>query len=232
MKIAALILISAAVAKATVAAHQPSTDEIVARLMERDQARRISLSAYTWTSQYVLDNKDRHAEMTVRWTRQSDGTKSYEIVSEQGAGCIREHVFHKLLASEVEASQPSLQERNRLNSSNYSFQMMGSESINGRPAYVLEIQPKADAKYLTKGRIWVDAEEFAVVQMEGSPSKRPSFWTNSVTYVQTFEKTGDFWLASSNRSITEAKVFGKAEMVIKHFDYSLTPLQSGLRAAL
>jgi negative regulator of sigma E activity len=232
MKIASLVLISAAVANATVAAHQPSADEIVARLMERDQARRISLGSYTWTSQYVLDNKDRHAEMTVRWTRQSDGTKRYEIVAEQGAGCIRDHVFHKLLASEVEASQPSLQERNRLNSSNYSFQMVGSETINGRPAFVLEIQPKADAKYLTKGRIWVDAEEFAVVQMEGSPSKRPSFWTNSVTYVQTFEKTGDFWLASSNRSITEAKVFGKAEMVIKHFDYSVAPVQSGLRASL
>ncbi len=232
MKTAILMLISAAAASASVNAHvQPSTDEIVARMMESDQARRIALGSYTWTSQYVLDNKERHAEMTVRWTRQADGAKRFEIVSETGDGCVRSHVFHKLLESEVEASQPQLQERNRMNSNNYSFELQGVEPINGRPAYVLEIQPKNEAKYLTKGRIWVDASDYAVVQMEGSPSKKPSFWTNHVSYVQTFEKTGDFWLASSNRSITEVKVFGKAEMVIKHFDYNLPTLQATLRKA-
>jgi outer membrane lipoprotein-sorting protein len=230
MKTAILILISAALASANVAVHQLSADEIVARMTERDQARRTSLGSYTWTSQYVLDNKERHAEMTVRWTRQQDGTKRFEIVSEHGDGCVRDHVFHKLLESEVEASQPSLQERNRLNTKNYSFQFQGMEPINGHLAYVLEIQPKNEAKYLTKGRIWVNAEDYAVVQMEGSPSKKPSFWINSVSFVQTFEKTGDFWLASSNRSVTETKVFGKAEMTIKHFDYSLPALQAALRS--
>jgi hypothetical protein len=216
MKTASLMLISALTA---LAAELPSTDEIVARMMERDHARQSSLGSYTWTSQYVLDNKERHAEMTVRWTRQPDGTKTFRIVSESGDGGVRGHVFHKLLESEVEASQPALQQRNRLNTKNYTFAVVGSEEIRGRLAYILAIQPKAEAKFLTKGRIWVDAEDFAVVQVEGSPSKRPSFWTNSVAYVQTFEKTGDFWLASSNRSITEAKLFGKADMLIKHFDY-------------
>src|SRR5580698_1309067 len=120
MKTAILILISAALASANVAVHQLSADEIVARMTERDQARRTALGSYTWTSQYVLDNKERHAEMTVRWTRQADGGKQFEIVSEQGDGCIRDHVFHKLLESEVEASQPSLQARNRMNTQNYS----------------------------------------------------------------------------------------------------------------
>jgi outer membrane lipoprotein-sorting protein len=231
MKTAILMLISAAAASATVAVHQLSADEIVARMTERDQARRVSLGSYTWTSQYVLDNKDRHAEMTVRWTRQPDGIKRFEIVSEHGDGAVRDHVFHKLLESEVESSQPTLQERNRLNTNNYLFQFQGMEPIQGRLAYVLEIKPKNEAKFLTRGRIWVDAEDYAVVQMEGSPSKKPSFWVNSVSYVQTFEKTGDFWLASSNRSVTEAKLFGKAEMVIRHFDYCLPTLQAALRTS-
>lgn len=216
MKTATLTLISALTA---FAAQPPTTDQIVARLMERDQVRQQTLHSYSWTSNYVLDNKQRHAEMTVRWTRQPDGTKRYEILSETGDGGVRGHVFHRLLDGEVEASQPALQERNRLNTKNYTFQLAGSEEVKGRTAYILEIQPKAEAKFLTKGRIWVDAEEFAVIQVEGSPSRKPSFWTNSVAYVQTFDKTGDFWMASSNRSITEAKIFGKADMVIKHFDY-------------
>lgn len=218
MKTAATMLILSAAA--TFAGQLPTTDEIVARMMERDQARQAVLGAYSWKSNYVLDNKERHAEMEVRWTRLSDGSKRYEILYERGDGGVRGHVFHKLLESEVEASQPALQERNRLNTRNYSFQLTGREEINGRPAYVLEIEPKAEAKYLTRGRVWVDADDYAVVQMEGSPSKKPSFWTNSVAFVQTFEKTGGFWMAASNRSVTEAKMFGKADMIIRHFDYS------------
>jgi hypothetical protein len=207
----------------TVLAEQiPTTEEIVGRMMERDQSRQSSLRAYSWMSHYVLDNKERHAEMMVRWTRQPDGIKRYEVAYERGDGGVRDHVFHKLLESEVEASQPAYQERNRLNAKNYSFHLTGSEELNGRPAYVLEIEPRTESKYLTKGRVWIDAADYAVIQVEGSPSRKPSFWTNNVSFVQTFEKNGDYWLAASNRSVTDAKLFGKADLVIKHFDYKLS----------
>ena len=221
MKTVTWMLISAVAAFAG----EAQTDQVVTRMMERDQIRQATLGAYTWTSNYVLDNKSRHAEMRVRWTRNADGTKQFRIVSEKGDGGVRDHVFHKLLESEVEASQIALQERNRLNLRNYSFELCGSEEINGRLAYILEITPKVEAKYLTKGRVWVDAEDYAVIQVEGRPSKKPSFWTNSVAFVQTYEKTGDFWMAASNRSITEAKIFGKADLLIQHSDYQFLSTQ-------
>jgi hypothetical protein len=219
MKTTAMLLISAWTA---LAGQVPTTEEIVGQMTDHDQFRQSSLRAYTWMSHYVLDNKERHAEMMVRWTRQPDGTKRYDVAYERGDGGVRDHVFHKLLESEVEASQPAFQERNRLNPKNYSFRLTGSEEINGRLAYVLEIEPKTDSKYLTKGRIWIDAADYAVIQVEGSPSKKPSFWTNTVSFVQTFEKNGDYWMAASNRSVTDAKLFGKADLVIKHFDYRLS----------
>jgi hypothetical protein len=205
------------------AGQAPTTDEIVARMMDSELARQSSLGAYTWTSHYVLDNKDRHAEMRVRWTRQPDGTKRYEVIYQRGDGAVRDHVFHKLLESEVEASQPAFQDRDRLNTRKYSFLLTGSEEINGRLAYVLEIQPKTDSKYLTNGRIWVDATDYAVVLAEGSPSKRPSFWTNTVDFVQTYAKNGSYWMAASNRSVTDAKLFGKADLLITYSDYQFSP---------
>jgi len=216
MKTTVMMLISAL---PLLAGQAPTTDEIVARMMEHDQAHQASLGVYVWTSHYVLDNKDRHAEMLVRWTRQADGTKRYQVVYERGDGGVRSHVFHKLLESEVEASQPAFRDRNRLNTTNYSFSLTGAEEIKGRLAYVLNIQPKTDSKYLTRGRIWVDATDYAVVQVEGAPSKKPSFWTNRVNFIQTFEKNGDHWMASCNRSVTEAKLFGQADLVINYFDY-------------
>ena len=107
---------------------------------------------------------------------------------------------------------------------NSTFQLSGSEELNGRLAYVLAIEPKLDSKFLVKGRIWVDAADYAVVKVEGSPAKRPSFWTNAVSFVQTFEKTGDYWMAASNRSVTEAKMFGEADLVIKHSGYNFKPV--------
>ena len=219
MKTTAMLLLSSL---SLLAGQAPTTDQIVAQMMEHDQARQSSVGTYSWTTHYALDNKDRHAEMVVRWTRQSDGTKRYEIVSERGDGAVRDHVLHKLLESEVEASQPAYQNRNRLNTANYSFHFLGSEELNGRVAYVLEIQPKTDSKYLTKGRIWVDAVDFGVVRVEGSPAKKPSFWTNSVDFVQTSEKVGGYWMAVSNYSVTEAKLFGKADLHITYSDYTFS----------
>lgn len=220
MKTAILILLSAL---ALFAAPAPTKDEILSRMRQYNQLRQSSLPAYTWLSQYTLDNKERHAEMLVHWTRERDATKHFSILYERGDGAVRSHVFHKLLESEVEASQPAAQSRNRLNDQNYDFQLTGNEQINGRWAYVFEIQPKTAAKFLVSGRIWVDAGDYAVVQVEGNPAKRPSFWTKSVSFVQTFEKTGDDWLPAENRSLTDAKLFGEANLVIKHSAYSFKP---------
>jgi hypothetical protein len=49
-------------------------------------------------------------------------------------------------------------------------------------------------------------------------------WTNAVSFVQTFEKTGDYWMASANRSVTEAKMFGEADLLIKHSGYNFKPV--------
>ena len=103
---------------------------------------------------------------------------------------------------------------------NYSFELTGKETVNGREAYVLALTPKTDAKFLTRGRIWIDARDYAVIQIEGSPARNVSFWTKSVSFVQTFEKSGDFWFVASNRSLTDAKIFGLAELTIQYFDYN------------
>ena len=71
------------------------------------------------------------------------------------------------------------------------------------------------------GRIWVDALEYAIVRIEGQPAKNPSFWINSVQFVHNYEKSGSFWLAVSDRSETEARIFGSTEVTIEYFNYNL-----------
>lgn len=210
---------------AAFAAELPSTDDVVAKFVEHDSLRRASISGYSVTTRYHLENKSRRADMLVRWTRLPNGVKQFEILSEEGDGGVRSHVFHKLVEAEVEASRATEQERTWMTPSNYSFQLTGKDSVNGREAYVVALTPKADAKYLTRGRIWIDAQDYAVIQIEGSPGRNVSFWTKSVKFVQTFEKNGDFWFVASNHSLTDAKIFGLAELTIQYFYYRF-PSQS------
>jgi hypothetical protein len=216
MKTVAIALISTL---AAFAGELPATDDVLARFVAQENTRRASISAYSVTTRYHLENKSHRADMLVRWTRRPNGVKQYEIIAEEGDTAVRSHVFHKLLEAEVEASRSSEQERTWITPANYTFQLAGKENVKGREAYVLTLTPKIDAKFLTCGRIWIDAQDYAVIQVEGRPARNVSFWTKSVSFVQTFEKTGDFWFVASNHSLTNARIFGLAELTIQYFDY-------------
>ena len=159
-----------------------TADEVIARMIAHDSERQAALHGYTAIRRYVLENRDhrKRAEMLVRMICREDGSKQFEVVSEDGWGGARKHVFPRLLEAEVEAARPDLRELSRINLENYTFEMMGQEDVRGRPAYVIAIEPKTPNKYLARGRIWVDADEYAIVRVEGTPAKNPSFWVKSV----------------------------------------------------
>ena len=92
--------------------------------------------------------------------------------------------------------------------------------VADRTAYVLETHPKRKEKYLFRGRIWVDAEDYALVRAEGSPAKNPSFWTNSTHFVQIYQKNGPLWFPRSTQSVTDAHIFGTTDVNIEYFDYA------------
>ena len=78
---------------------------------------------------------------------------------------------------------------------------------------------KQKSKFTIRGRIWVDAGDFAIVRVEGQPAKNPSFWVHSVHVVQTYGRTGRFWLPVLNESKAEARIFGPTDVSIEYFDY-------------
>src|SRR5258708_22905814 len=192
-------------------------------MMARDNERQATLYGYTASRRYVLENHRHHkrAEMLVRMTCLRDGSKQVETISEIGWGGARKHVFPRLLEAETEASRPGLRERSRLIPENYVFEMVGTEYVDERPAYVIAIAPKTPNKYLMQGRIWIDADEYAIVRIEGKPAKNPSFWIKSTQFVHTYEKYGAFWFPVSDRSVTDARIFGSTNVTIQYFDYEM-----------
>ena len=218
----ALLLLPAYVAAADESPSLPTAEEIVARMGSRDLQRQVSIEGYAGMRRYVLDNQHLHkrAEMLVEVQGDPDGTKHFEVRSEEGWKAAHKHVLHKMLESESETSHPEARAKSRINPENYDFKMAETEVIDGRTAYVLEVSPKRKEKYLFRGRIWVDAEDYALARAEGQPAKNPSFWTKSTHFVQIYQKSGLLWFPRSTQSVTEAHIFGTTDVNIEYFDYA------------
>jgi hypothetical protein len=199
----------------------PPANDVVAKMMEFDAQRQSQLVGYTALRHYVAVNKKRRAEMFVEVTCDSDGAKQFEVRSEEGSGSIRKLVFHKLLSEEREASHRGTRTGTRITPANYDFHLVGQETLETGPAYVLQVSPKTDNKYLIDGKIWVDANDYSIVRIEGQPARNPSFWVRKVHFVHTYQKIGPFWFASSTRTTTEIRIFGESELTIENSGYTL-----------
>jgi hypothetical protein len=207
------------------AANLLTSEEVVARMAAHDLQRQASTAGYAGMRRYVLENHSfqKRAEMLVRVEGDPDGTKHFDVVSEDGWKAANTHVLHKMLESETETSRPEVRATAKINSTNYDFVFIGTELVADREAYVLEITPKRKEKYLFHGRIWVDAEDYALVRAEGNPAKNPSFWTKSTHFVHVYQKSGALWFPLSTESVTEARIFGTTEVNIQYFDYAAKP---------
>ncbi len=191
-------------------------------MQQRDAQRRTLLEGYRGMRQYVLENTrmQKHAEMHVRVESDVDGTKHFEVVDEEGWKAAHNHVFRKMLDSEAETSHPQVSSKTRMSPDNYEFHMVGVEPIEGRSAYAIDITPKRNEERLFQGRIWVDAEDYALVRAEGKPAKNPSFWIRSVHFVHTYQKAGSFWFPVATESVSEVRIFGATKVTINYFDYT------------
>jgi hypothetical protein len=206
--------------------------EILERMAQADTARRTALAGYSGTRHYRFENKksNKHAEMTVRMSCGSDGIKTFEVVEESGSGFVRSHIIHKMIEAEEESSQKGERKETRIVPENYDFRLVGTEALDGRESYVLEINPKKATKFSVRGRIWVDAEDFAIARIEGQPGKSPSFWIRSVRVEQRYGRTGQFWFPALNHSVAQAKIFGTTEVVIEYSDYKTNVREAQARS--
>lgn len=207
--------------------HMPlSAEDVVHNLVQMNLHRSQALFAYQGTRVYRVEYHGfpgaRSAEMVVNMKYLSPETKEFVIQSMTGSKLIIEKVFKKLLEAEKEALIPENQHRSSLTEENYRFTLLGCENEIWGAAYILKVEPRTKDRFLYRGKIWVNAEDFAVVRLEAEPAKNPSFWTGKAEIVQQYRKVSDFWLPAFNRSVTSIRFGGRAELTIDYKDYEIT----------
>jgi hypothetical protein len=202
-----------------------STEQVVDNLVRRNLERAKAMPAYHSTRTYRTVYRgfpgSRSAEMIVDVAFEPPSEKTFVVRSQTGSKLIIDRVFKKLLESEKEASDAENQKRNALNNDNYKFKLVGCEAGEGTQLYVLEVEPRVKSKYLYRGKIWVDGQDYAVARISAEPAKNPSFWIKQTQIEQVYAKVEDFWLPASNRSSTSVRLGGHADFSIEYRDYQL-----------
>ncbi len=200
-------------------------DQITSQMEQAEQQRQNTLEGYTVTRKYVLQNARMQvpASMLVTVGYRKARGKTFQVMEENGAEGITKRVFQHLIQAESESSRGDNQQRGRVSTRNYQFTLLGAAVENGRKCYILELHPKAKTKYLFNGKVWVDADDFAVVKLEGRPAANVSFWVGKPLITQTWEKVGDFWMAASNRSHAESRLLGTSDLIVENSGYQLSP---------
>lgn len=200
-----------------------TADEVVLHLIEKNRERAGGLQHYVGTRAYRLEYRgfpaSADATMQVEVNFDAPSTKRFTVVSATGSKLIQSKVFHRLLESEQQAGDSENRKHTELGPDNYTFSLVGIEGTN----YVLKVEPKVESKFLYRGKIWVDAHDFAVTRIEAQPARNPSFWTTKSLIHHTYQKVDNgFYLPKENKTVTSVRLGGTATLTIEYQSYQVT----------
>jgi len=216
----------AQVPAAIAAEPQLTLSQVVEKLVQKNAERAKALESYRGKRIYKIDYKGfpsaLRGEMIVEMTYTAPAKKDFKILSESGSKWIVKRVLKRLIDGEKEAQEAATRKSVELNTQNYNFTSLERQTDAAGCGYVLAIQPKVPSKFLYRGRIWVNDQDFAVCRIEAEPSKNPSMWITKTEIRHNYQKFQDFWLPVENQSISSLRLGGRATLTITYQDYEIT----------
>lgn len=218
---AALLLSAASWGTPTAYAQAISpVEQIVAQMQLHETNQSRELKHYEAIRHYQVQYRGfgtLTAKMDVGINFDSLSGKSFRILSKSGSRLLCDKVLKRAVDSEEEASKD--RDSTALNVANYRFQLVGTQQLSGRSTYILRVDPLKNSKFLYRGRVWIDAVEYAVVKIEAEPAQNPSFWISSTRIDYSNSKTDGVWLPQKSRSESKIRIGGTAVLTIDYGTY-------------
>jgi hypothetical protein len=198
-------------------------DQIIERMQQHEANQSRELKHYEAIRHYQVQYKGLGTSIAAKMDVDIDfdnvSGKHLRIVSQSGSRLLCDKVLKRAVSSEEEASKDRAS--TALTPANYRFQLAGSEQLDGRLTYILQVDPLKPSKFLYRGKVWVDAADYAVAKIEVEPAKNPSFWISSTQIESTNSKTDGMWLPQKNRSVSKIRIGGAAVLTIDYGTYRL-----------
>jgi hypothetical protein len=209
-------------AKANSEGQTSNLETIVSQLEKAQVENRQHYQAYTLVRDYQLFIKAEpkpSSEVLAQVNFVPPGNKSYQIQRVTGSSR-GEKVVRRVLDQETRmARQESRDDDTTLDRQNYNFTFLGTASIDGKPCYLLGLQPKQKRKNLVLGRAWIDQSTYLPRLIDGDLIKSPSWWLKKVHVSLSFNDMGGMWLQSGARAVADVRFLGEHTLTSQSIDY-------------
>ena len=198
-----------------------SGDQIFEELTAHNDLRKSELRDYTALRTYqVVDLKGKvHAEEIGKMEFHAPDQKVFLVTSESGSGLVRKMAFNPLISSEIKAAAGKEHHDSAISPANYSLELLGEQQVGPYHCFVAQAVPKRKDKYLFEGKLWIDADDYAVVRIEGHPAANLSFWIKRADFIRQYQKIDGFWLPQKDETFVRVKLYGNKVLSIDHDGY-------------
>lgn len=209
-------------------------DELFSKLLEHNRLRDTRLEQYSAVRTYAVTNDKGkvYAEEIVRVDYRAPNYKTFVTDSEKGSGLVRKLVLKRLIESESETSSGRAHRDSSIKPANYELNLLGEQDLGPYHCLVAEAIPKRKDKYLFEGKVWINAQDFAIVRIAGRPAKSLSFWIRRADFVRQYQKIGEFWLPAKDLTLVEVRLYGRKMLTIEHRNYVIKAGESAQNSGL
>jgi hypothetical protein len=200
--------------------------------MEKSQSAVRGQTPYQVIREYSLfgvKSSSANADVVAHVDFKSPIGKDYSIQKWSGSSRGKQ-IVQRVLDHETEASKGD-QARTALTRDNYDFILMGETVLDGRPCYVLGLQPKRKEKDLVSGSAWVDKSSFLVLHLEGETARTPSWWLKSVRIKLSFGDVSGTWLQTSMEAVADVRLLGLHTLRSRILDYRGSDISASMKLA-
>jgi hypothetical protein len=203
----------------------PDTSTVVKGIDASVWARIDNVAGYSVTEHYAVfrshDEVHPAAEMIVKTVYRKGSGKSYTILSQNGSPLLRREVLATLLEHERRMSQPGNVETALIDSANYDIKLTSDphRTLEGRDCLVVSLSPRRSTPFLIKGTLWVDARDYAIVQLEGTATKSLFFLASAAQVSRQYANVSGFPMATHARAVSNSVLLGQTVVKIDYTDY-------------
>jgi hypothetical protein len=197
--------------------------ELFTKLLQHNRVREIQLQRYSAERRYddASDKGKVYAEEVVRVEYQAPGHKTFVTESEKGSTLVRDLVLKPLIESESETTSGRAHRDSSIGTLNYELNLLGTQDVGRYHCLVVNAHPRWSDKYLFEGKVWIDAEDYAIVRIAGHPARSLSFWITRADFVRQYQKIGEHWLPARDETFVYLRLYGEKTLAIDHHDYAI-----------
>ncbi len=193
-----------------------TTPPVVENFLKWQDKQEANLLSYTARRKYTLraTEKDQFAVAEVEMVYDKSRGESFKVMQWKGAGGLYKFVLQRALDSEVDLMRPQNKMARLITDQNYQFNVQGLEQCKDRSCYSIHITPRRKLSALLEGNIWVDAETFGLLRIEGR-TVSGSFWAGQPAIAQEFCPVKGFQLLQKSDLRTKARGLGETVLNIE-----------------